>query len=242
MGKKGKVKRLKKPASSGYLVRIYFVLCLFILLPAFIGLFVIHKTNNTCANSISCIKDLSGKPEEGVTQGIFLGKVVSVPTYIADTFSKRPVLGETTAKKLIKIDLSSQHLYAYEDNRLVYNFPVSTGKWGKTPTGTFHVWIKLRATRMTGGQGADFYDLANVPYTMFFSNNEVGQSRGFSIHGAYWHNNFGHTMSHGCVNMRTEDASVLFNWADPPTSGYTTHATKDNPGTEIAIYGEPPTD
>ena len=212
---------------------------MFIMLPALIGLFVIGKSDSVCANSISCIKDLSGKPEEGTTQCVFMGKAVSAPVYIADSFLQQPVLGDTTAKKIIKVDLATQHLFAYEDDRLMYNFPVSTGKWGKTPTGTFHIWVKLRATRMTGGSGADFYDLPNVPYTMFFSNNDVPSSMGYSIHGAYWHNNFGHTMSHGCVNMRIEDAAILFSWANPPTTGYSTHVSKENPGTEVIIYGEP---
>ncbi len=239
MRKISKVSRRKKPASFGYLIRMYFVLCMLIVLPALLGIFVINKTNNTCANSISCIKDLSGKFEENQTQSVFLGKVITAPAYITDADIKTTVLGDTTAKKVIKVNLATQHLYAYEDDRLVYNFPVSTGKWGKTPTGTFHIWVKLRATRMTGGSGADFYDLANVPYTMFFSNNEVPASRGYSIHGAYWHNNFGHTMSHGCINMRTEDAKVIFDWADPPTTGYSTRALDTNLGTKVAIYGEP---
>ena len=212
---------------------------MFIMLPALIGLFVIGKSGSSCANSISCIKDLSGTFEEGQTQGVFLGKAVRVPQDITKAYIPTVVLGDTTAKKVIKVDLATQHLFAYEDDRLVYNFPVSTGKWGKTPTGTFHIWVKLRATRMTGGSGADFYDLPNVPYTMFYSNDEVPQSRGYSIHGAYWHNNFGHTMSHGCVNMRIEDAAILFSWANPPTTGYSTHVSKENPGTEVIIYGEP---
>ena len=53
--------------------------------------------------------------------------------------------------------------------------------------------------------GPDYY-LPQVPYTMYFY-------KGYAIHGTYWHNNFGHPMSHGCVNMRTDDAAWLFNWA-----------------------------
>jgi lipoprotein-anchoring transpeptidase ErfK/SrfK len=41
----------------------------------------------------------------------------------------------------------------------------------------------------------------------------------WALHGAYWHNNFGHTMSHGCINMRQVDAEALFNWADGPEKG-----------------------
>jgi lipoprotein-anchoring transpeptidase ErfK/SrfK len=36
---------------------------------------------------------------------------------------------------------------------------------------------------------------------------------GYSMHGCYWHNNFGQPMSHGCVNMRMSDAQWLYNWA-----------------------------
>ena len=68
---------------------------------------------------------------------------------------------------------------------------------------------------MSGGSGSDYYNLPNVPYVMFFANDEVAKSRGYSFHGAYWHNNFGHPMSHGCINMRTEEAKWLFLWATP---------------------------
>jgi lipoprotein-anchoring transpeptidase ErfK/SrfK len=58
----------------------------------------------------------------------------------------------------------------------------------------------------------------------------VPGSAGFSIHGTYWHNNFGHAMSHGCVNMKTTDVAQLFEWADGPIDG--------KKGTTITIYGD----
>ena len=142
----------------------------------------------------------------------------------------RPVLGIRTSRgeKHIFVDLATQTLSAYEGDHLFMQTPVSTGLWGKTPTGEFTIWVKLRATRMSGGSGADYYDLPNVPYVMFFSNNEVPASTGFSLHGTYWHNNFGHAMSHGCVNMKTTHAGKLFEWADAP-------AGQKN-GTTITIY------
>ncbi len=42
--------------------------------------------------------------------------------------------------------------------------------------------------------------------------------KGYALHGTYWHNNFGHPMSHGCVNLRTQDAAWLFNWASVGTT------------------------
>jgi hypothetical protein len=155
----------------------------------------------------------------------------------------KPVLGYSTAPKHIEVDLSTQHLYAYEGDQLIYDFLISSGKWNRTPTGTFWIWTKLRYTRMKGGNPAigTYYDLPNVPYVMFFYNDQVAKSQGFSLHGTYWHENFGHPMSHGCVNMKTEEAALIYYWADPDLRGNTNiNTTEDNPGTPIIIYGEPP--
>lgn len=201
----------------------------------------IGKNNIPCANSISCIKDLSGVYVPG-GESVFMGKKVAASKFVADDILSRRVLGETTEPKHIYVNLSNQRLQAFEGDKLVLEFPVSTGKWGRTPTGEFKIWIKLRYTRMSGGNPADgtYYSLANVPYVMFFSGPNADAGRGFSLHGAYWHNNFGYPMSHGCVNIRPEDAAKLYDWADPVSQGNITHVTAENPGTPVTIYGEPP--
>jgi len=160
-------------------------------------------------------------------QAIYNNQAITAPLAQIDT-TKTPVLGQNTSNKKIEIDLTNQRLYAYEDNNLVYNFLISSGKWGRTPTGTFQIWIKLRYTKMEGGSKAlnTYYYLPNVPYTMFFYNDEVPKYRGFGIHGTYWHNNFGHPMSHGCINMKTEEVEQLFYWAQLNTT--------------IIIYGQTP--
>ncbi|MFH1833219.1 MAG: L,D-transpeptidase [Candidatus Levyibacteriota bacterium] len=217
---------------------------LILVLSAFTLLFFAKK-EPPCANSISCIKDLSGQFEHNKNEGIFLGQKVSIPKEIASDKWIKPVLGESTGQpKHILIDLTKQRLYAYEGEKLVYSFLVSSGKWGRTPTGDFHIWVKLRYTRMAGGNAAigTYYNLPNVPFVMFFYNNETAMARGFSLHGTYWHNNFGHPMSHGCVNMKTDDVEKLYYWADPPTNGNLTYASKDNPGTLITIYGIAPSE
>ncbi len=56
---------------------------------------------------------------------------------------------------------------------------------------------------------ADDYELPGVPWTCFFT------EQGHAFHGTYWHDNFGTPMSHGCVNMRTEEAKWLFLWSLP---------------------------
>ncbi|MBI5465008.1 L,D-transpeptidase [Candidatus Gottesmanbacteria bacterium] len=196
----------------------------------------------TCANSLSCIKDLSGRIEMQ-NSGIYMSKTITVPPYLLayDTLSQQ-VLGKSTGPKRIEVDLTHQHLYAFEGDNVVMDFPVSSGKWYPTPTGTFRIWVKLRATRMAGGNPAigTYYNLPNVPWTMFYYNDQISKERGFSLHGAYWHNNFGHPMSHGCVNIAPDNAKRLYDWAEPATSGFSTSATKDEPGTLVTVYGTAP--
>ena len=145
--------------------------------------------------------------------GTFQGHTVVPPKIdpTHDNFGKE-VLGADTepGEKHMYINLETQTLYAYQGDKQVMKTLIASGKWGKTPVGNFHIWSKLRATRMSGGEGADYYNLPNVPYVMYFYND-------FGLHGAYWHNNFGHQMSHGCVNMRIVDAQKLFEWADGPS-------------------------
>jgi lipoprotein-anchoring transpeptidase ErfK/SrfK len=132
-------------------------------------------------------------------------------------------------------------VYAYEGKKMVYDFLISSGLWGRTPTGKFKIWAKVRYQKMEGGFGPTYYNLPNVPYVMFFYNTEVSQSAGFSFHGTYWHDNFGHPMSHGCINMRTEDAALLYYWANPDLAGLeSTYASEKNPGTTVEIYGQAP--
>lgn len=183
----------------------------------------------------------------GRTIAIFDGKPITAAPPPFNRLSQEPsttnVLGEASAEKRIEIDLTNQRLYAYEGDRQIYNFLVSTGLWGRTPTGEFHIWTKLRATKMSGGSKAlrTYYYLPNVPYTMFFANAQIPRARGYGIHGTYWHNNFGHPMSHGCINMKTEEAAQLFYWAQPDLQGKSSiPATADNPGTRVVIYGTAP--
>ncbi|MGD0612031.1 MAG: L,D-transpeptidase family protein [Anaerolineales bacterium] len=107
----------------------------------------------------------------------------------------------------IDVNLTEQRLYAYQGNTVVKSFLVSTGIWlYPTVTGQFHIYVKYLYTDMVGPG----YDLPNVPYTMYFY-------RGYGIHGTYWHHNFGHPMSHGCVNMYTPDAQWMYYWASVGT-------------------------
>jgi hypothetical protein len=100
----------------------------------------------------------------------------------------------------VEVDLSAQMLFAYRGDQILNSFYVSTGTSSHpTVTGSYKIYAKYPTYTMIGPG----YNLPDVPYSMFFY-------KGYSIHGTYWHNNFGSTMSHGCVNMNTSDAAWVY--------------------------------
>lgn len=107
----------------------------------------------------------------------------------------------------IDVNLSTQSLVAYEGNTPVYNSLISSGTQDfPTITGQYRTYMKYETQDMNGYLlGYDYY-IEDVPYVMYFFGD-------YAIHGAYWHQNFGIPMSHGCVNVSPIDAGWLYNWA-----------------------------
>ncbi len=137
-------------------------------------------------------------------------RVDIAPTRVPSSPTQIPTPAAPSAiqePRWIDVDLAEQRLTAYENGQAVHTTLISTGL-PRTPTvqGQFRIWIKLRADDM---EGPDYY-LEDVPYVMYFY-------QGYGLHGAPWHNNFGHRMSHGCVNLPVPEAEWLFNFADVGT-------------------------
>jgi lipoprotein-anchoring transpeptidase ErfK/SrfK len=110
-------------------------------------------------------------------------------------------------ERWIDVDISSQSVTAYEGSTPIRTFIVSTGTAAHpTVLGRYRIYIKLRYDTMAGPG----YYLPNVPFVMYFY-------QGYSLHGTYWHHNFGTPMSHGCVNMYTPDAEWMFYFASVGT-------------------------
>ena len=114
-----------------------------------------------------------------------------------------PPPAENSAGKRFLVVLSQQRLYAYDGDQMVRTTLISSGVAAHpTVVGTFHIYARYVSTEMIGPG----YDLPNVPYTQYFY-------EGYGLHGTYWHHNFGTPMSHGCINMPTDEAQWAFNWA-----------------------------
>jgi L,D-transpeptidase catalytic domain len=119
------------------------------------------------------------------------------------------------SQKKIQVRLNDQFVLAYENEEPVFVTRAATGKAFRygvftTPTGLFMTYHKRPTRHMANGDiTADGYDLPGVPWVMYFTES------GLSLHGTYWHNDFGHPKSHGCVNLSTSAAKWLFRWTTP---------------------------
>lgn len=133
--------------------------------------------------------------------------------------------------KYIVVSIAEQTLTAYEGSQIMLQTKISSGVPranlpGQIPTSTptgddFHVSSKMPSKHMGNGQlypervdenglPVYSYEIPGVPWTTFFEPNT-----GVAFHGTYWHTNFGMMMSHGCVNMVTDEAKWLFRWTTP---------------------------
>ena len=127
-------------------------------------------------------------------------------------------------EKTMALNLDYQTLSCYEAGREVFFCRVSTGIQftidysGEdvdytTPPGTLLTHWKIISKNMTAGdqEGGSGYSTPAVPWCVYIQG-------GIAIHGAFWHNAFGEPRSHGCVNVRPEDAKWIFRWSLPYVS------------------------
>ncbi len=143
-------------------------------------------------------------------------------------------------EKWVDVNIEKKTLVLLEGDKPVYATLISPGKKSRvkkkdhaTPTGQWRVREKHIAVTMDGdGASGDLpYSIDDVPYVAYFHGS-------YALHGAFWHSNFGHEMSHGCVNLSPLDAKHVFNWVEPhlPRGWHAVWSTKDHPGTMVVIH------
>ncbi|QQR90561.1 MAG: L,D-transpeptidase [Myxococcales bacterium] len=135
-------------------------------------------------------------------------------------------------------NLKEQTVVAYEGDRPVFATLASTGKEEfETPPGIFRMISKHVSTTMDDFASQELaYSIEDVPWVICYSGS-------YALHGAFWHNRFGQTRSHGCVHLAPIDPSWLFQWSEPtlPNAWHSLFASRDRPGTWVYVdTGEEP--
>lgn len=148
-----------------------------------------------------------------------------------------PPPGLHPAERWIDVDLEEQTLVAYRGRAPVYAALVSAGVWKyPTPVGVFRIYHKVAEADMRSEPSSDeTYRVDHVPWAMYFKD-------GYALHGAYWHDGFGHARSHGCINLSPKDAELIYHFVRPAMPDGWTRLLADerHPGTAIRIRGRTP--
>ncbi len=141
-----------------------------------------------------------------------LPRVHRVNAEVSGTLTVAPDLAEPVGpEKIIFVSLKDQNLIFVEDRKIMGSFKISSGKRDTpTPPGEYTV---LKKKPVVNYRGAN-YNYPNTKWNLMF---KIGNRLNFYIHGAPWHNNFGHPMSHGCINVSYKNMEGLYNWADEGT-------------------------
>lgn len=144
---------------------------------------------------------------------------------VADTAvpTNAPVLQQAQAQsvpaysgaKYILVDISEQHLYAYEGNTLVYSFVASTGMNNATSVGTFAVQDKI-----PNAYGSTWNIWMPKWLGIYYSGgleNGIHALPILSNGATLWAGFLGRPISYGCVVLGSYEAQLLYDWADVGT-------------------------
>ena len=125
-------------------------------------------------------------------------------------------------KTFVEIDISSQHVYFYQNGNCVWDSKCVTGTATDpdraTPTGVFALKYKQRDRVLRGRinpqTGKPSYE-SPVAYWMPFNGN-------IGLHDANWRSSFGGNIylksgSHGCINLPPKNAKTLYELITPGT-------------------------
>lgn len=181
---------------------------------------------NRAAQNGEDIVNSAGKVLETVTptqSARVLGDTATVAKSFADQLAQGKAaytlpVTETPAQttkieRSLDVNLENQTVSMIQNGQVVNTWLMSAGLPATpTPTGHFTVWVHVREQTMSSEQYG--YSVPNVQWVMYFDDN------GDAFHGVYWHNNFGHPMSHGCVGLPVDEAQQLYNWTPNGTEVY----------------------
>jgi len=98
----------------------------------------------------------------------------------------------------VVVDISSQRLTLYANDKKVYRWKVSTGRYKyPTPRGRYKPYSLQRM------HYSKKYDNAPMPYSVFFR-------KGFAIHGTTSIHRLGRKASHGCIRLHPRNAKIFY--------------------------------
>jgi hypothetical protein len=148
-----------------------------------------------------------------------------------------PLAGVADDELWLDVDVAQQMLAVMKGSEPVFLTLVSSGTGAKpntsTPRGIYRIRNKvaLGAMRNRPEDAEESpYHVEAVPWIMYFDGR-------FALHGAYWHNGFGHRKSHGCVNLAPSDARYVYGLVSPnvPPGWISSYEHAGEPGSVVRV-------
>jgi lipoprotein-anchoring transpeptidase ErfK/SrfK len=158
-------------------------------------------------------------PEASATPGLLSVEIVAdtpTPEYaVSNSSDPAAPLGSYNGSKYILVDISEQHLYAYENNALVFSFVASTGMNNATRVGNFAVQSKIPSAY--GSTWNIWMPNWLGIYWAGSTENGIHALPILSNGGILWAGFLGRPISYGCIVLGTYESELLYNWADMGT-------------------------
>lgn len=149
--------------------------------------------------------------------GVTVGAICKNNNLPADT-SMIPVgkkLFVYNSKWDIKVKKKSCRLYLYNKGELFKVYPVTVGRNGKTPSGTFEIASKVYEPDWTReGKIIPYGTPENPLGTRWMNLRPIGETdpklSGYGLHGSWRPERIGRAESNGCVRMKNADVEEIF--------------------------------
>ncbi len=124
-----------------------------------------------------------------------------------------PTSAPPSGPKSIIVDLSQQHLYAYQGNTLVYSFVASSGRSGaSTWVGSFSILDKI-SKAWSPDWGFWMPDWMGIYWVSSDLENGIHALPVLQNGQTIWGSSLGSPISYGCIVLGTQNAEQLFYWA-----------------------------
>jgi lipoprotein-anchoring transpeptidase ErfK/SrfK len=135
---------------------------------------------------------------------------------IAMEFIETPYTTETTAlanppsgsenSHWADVNLTLQTVTLMDGTTAGATYLISSGtERSPTPEGTFYVYAKTPIQTLSGCDEYECWWYERVRWLTWFRGD-------YGFHTAYWHDDFGTPVSHGCLNMREDEAEAVYDW------------------------------
>jgi lipoprotein-anchoring transpeptidase ErfK/SrfK len=151
-------------------------------------------------------------PDLSAASDPLLSPAPDLPGPSAMDVAQPPAAEAATGEKRIIVNITEQHLYAFQGDTLVLNFIVSTGADNSTSVGIFSIVDKIpdAYSDLWGFWMPDWLGL----YALGDMENGLHALPVLADGTVIWEDALGKPISHGCVVMNPDDARSLFEWAD----------------------------